>query len=337
MTHRSALVRGAIGGVLAATAVALFFLVADVLRGELLETPAFLASVLLGRDEVERGLPLLAVYTVLHYAVFVVVGISLAWVLDRARVPATLFLGLVLGFLLFDIVFYASIGLTGVDVARTLGWPTFLAGNLVAGLVLVLYLGRTGPSPARRWRDVLREHRVLREGIVAGLLGAAAVAVWFFLVDLVLGRVFFTPAALGSAVFYGANEVGLVQVTAATVLGYTAIHVVAFLVTGLVFAAVVGQADRHPPVLLALALLFVTFETLAIGVITIIAQWLLDIVPWWTIAVGNLIAAGVMGVYLWKRHPGLARDLDRAEAPERAGSGAGGGPTAPFGGPGPRA
>lgn len=319
MPHRSAPLRGALAGALAATVVALYFLAVDAFRGETLRTPGFLASVLLGRDEVERGVVFLAVYTVLHYAVFIGLGAVVGWVLDRARAPATFLLGLVIGFLLFDVVFYASIWLTGVDVAREIGWPTFLAGNLLAGVVLVLYLGRTGPRPARRWRDVLREHRALREGLAAGLLGAVAVAAWFFVLDLVLGRLLFTPAALGSALFHGVNDPALVQVTAATVLGYTAVHFAAFLATGLVFAALVGLADENPPVLLALVLLFVTFETLVIGLIAIVAGWLLDVVPWWTIALGNLIAAAVMGAYLWKRHPGLVGDLERAEDPDHSG------------------
>ena len=40
-------------------------------------------------------------------------------------------------------------------------------------------------------------HTILRDGIVAGVLGATAVAAWFFLVDLILGRPFYTPIGLG--------------------------------------------------------------------------------------------------------------------------------------------
>ena len=46
---------------------------------------------------------------------------------------------------------------------------------------------------------------VLREGIVAGLIGAAVVAVWFFVYDLARGRPFHTPSLLGAFVFYGAD------------------------------------------------------------------------------------------------------------------------------------
>lgn len=329
---RSAAARGAIGGALAATAIVLFFLIVDALEGRPLETPAFLASVLFGREELDRGVALIAGYTVLHYAVFVALGAVVAWALDRSRTPPALLLGIVVGFLLFDIVFYASIAITGVDVVRRLGWPSFLAGNLVAGLVLMGYLKHTWPTPVRRWRDALREHRTVREGLIAGLIGAATVAVWFFLIDAVLARAFFTPGALGSALFEGVDDPAAVRVTAGTVLGYTVVHVAAFLATGLVFSALLAGVDRSPPMIMGLLVLFVTFETLAIGVMAIVASWLLDVIPWWSIVVANLIAAAAMGAYLWKKHPHLARDFERAEGPEK-----GAGPGEPVAGsPGPR-
>ena len=46
-------------------------------------------------------------------------------------------------------------------------------------------------------------NRILREGLIAGLVGAGAVALWFFVIDLLSGRPFFTPAMLGGAVFWG--------------------------------------------------------------------------------------------------------------------------------------
>src|SRR2546430_3897385 len=44
---------------------------------------------------------------------------------------------------------------------------------------------------------------VLREGVVAGLIGAVVVAVWFLFFDLARGRPFLTPGLLGGAVFRG--------------------------------------------------------------------------------------------------------------------------------------
>jgi len=34
-------------------------------------------------------------------------------------------------------------------------------------------------------------HSIVREGAIAGFLGATAVAIWFFIVDLIAGRALF--------------------------------------------------------------------------------------------------------------------------------------------------
>ncbi|PYO75233.1 MAG: hypothetical protein DMD64_01075, partial [Gemmatimonadetes bacterium] len=49
-------------------------------------------------------------------------------------------------------------------------------------------------------------NRILREGFIAGCIGAAAVAVWFLIVDSINGQPLYTPAMLGSAVFWGAPD-----------------------------------------------------------------------------------------------------------------------------------
>src|SRR5207245_10649850 len=78
--------------------------------------------------------------------------------------------------------------------------------------------------------------RILREGFIAGLIGAGAVALWFLIVDTVAGRPFFTPAMLGSAVFWGVHDPSLVVIEYSRIIGSTIIHVSAFLIVGTVSA-----------------------------------------------------------------------------------------------------
>jgi len=60
-----------------------------------------------------------------------------------------------------------------------------------------------------------REHRsILREGIVAGCIGAAVVAVWFLVFDLARGTPLLTPALLGHVVFHGIDAPGPVPIAA---------------------------------------------------------------------------------------------------------------------------
>ena len=43
------------------------------------------------------------------------------------------------------------------------------------------------------------------DGVIAGVIGATVIAVWFFIVDLVQGRPLYTPTVLGTALFGGEN------------------------------------------------------------------------------------------------------------------------------------
>ncbi|HEX6134902.1 MAG TPA: hypothetical protein VFZ24_13130 [Longimicrobiales bacterium] len=156
-------------------------------------------------------------------------------------------------------------------------------------------------------------HSTWKTGAIAGLLGAVAVALWFLAIDLAFSRPFYTPAALGSALFLRAEGPDTVAMSAAIVAGYTVVHVLAFLAIGLLAAALVHRAETDPPVLLGAVLLFVTMEAFAIGMIAILATWLLDRIGWWTIALANLIAAGVMGYYLWRTHPLLREGIGRQD------------------------
>src|SRR5262249_28177999 len=138
--------RGAIAGILGGLALAVWFLVIDLIAHQPLRTPAFLASALMGRAEVQFSAGLIAVYTVVHFLAFIIVGLVVTWLIERTETPPHFLLGLVLGFLLFDLVFYLGVIVTGVNVVRALGWPEVLTGNLVAGITLMGYLHLTGPG-----------------------------------------------------------------------------------------------------------------------------------------------------------------------------------------------
>ena len=299
------LLRGLAAGFAGATVLAVWFLVLDAIAGRPFYTPAFVANAVADVDGLDRSIGLIAMYTALHYAAFFAVGVAVAWLFDRIDTAPSLLLGLVLGFLLFDLVFYCSVLVTGVDVVRELGWVEVLSGNLLAGMTVTGVLHLMAERPAVTWWEALLRHRVLREGIVAGLIGAAAVALWFLVFDLVRGQFLFTPGVLGSAVFLQVSSLDAVQVNALTVVGYTAVHALAFILTGIVAAAIVVQAEEMPPILLGALLLFAAFEAFFLGLLAILAQWLLGALAWWTIAVGNLIATAAMATYLWKMHPKL--------------------------------
>ncbi|MEX2528747.1 MAG: hypothetical protein WEA09_14045 [Gemmatimonadota bacterium] len=298
-------IRGTLAGLVGATAMALWFLVIDAAAGVPFRTPSLLANSILGVEDLAGRVGPIIFYTLVHYTAFVLLGVGAVWVIRKLEVAPGVLLGLVLGFLLFDVVFFGSVYLTGLDVTQALGWLEVLAGNMIAGVALMGYLHLTGEARAVSWWEALADHRMVREGIVAGLIGAAAVALWFFVFDAVRGTLFFTPGALGSALFLGASNLAAVDVNIWTVTGYTILHFSAFAVVGLIASAIAWQSEKTPPLLLGAVLLFVTFEALFLGLLAIVAEYLLGALAWWTIALGNLFAVVAMGYFLWRRHPRL--------------------------------
>lgn len=151
---------------------------------------------------------------------------------------------------------------------------------------------------------------VVREGLVTGLLGGVAVALWFLLIDALRGQPLFTPAALGSALFGGARSVAEVEMSVATVGVYTIVHFAAFFAIGILASAFALASRSEPRLVLGMALVFVTLETLALGAFAILAAWLLGTLQVWTILVANAIAAVAMGLYLWRHNPALRAAVD---------------------------
>lgn len=153
--------------------------------------------------------------------------------------------------------------------------------------------------------------RILREGLMAGLIGAGTVALWFLLIDVLSGRPFFTPAMLGGAVFWGESDPSRVAVEFSRVVGYTMIHVSAFIVVGTLAAALASQVEVAPPTLYLVIVLTAFFEVGFYILVALLAQPLLGALAWWSVAAGNAIAAFGMGFYLWREHPRIGEALKR--------------------------
>src|SRR6266850_1119911 len=107
--------------------------------------------------------------------------------------------------------------------------------------------------------------RLYQEGMIAGVIGAITVAVWFLLLDTAAGHPFYTPTVLGTAIFRRSALASpeTLSVSLEMVGMFTWVHM-------LVFAAPV-----------------------------------LRLIPWPSVLVANLLAAAAMSAYFWWRHPGL--------------------------------
>ena len=291
---------------LGATAVALWFLVFDGTRGRPFHTPALLAAVVLHGNfdpRVPVTWSLVLEYTALHYAAFIVFGMAGAFLIVAAEREAGLVAALVVFFAAFEVFFIALVMVLGPAVSATVTWWSVLVGNLLASGAMLAYfffrhraLGRSLLGP---WT------RVLREGVVAGVIGAAVVAVWFLVYDTVAGRPLYTPALLGAALLQGLRDPHALHVTTNVVLGYSVLHGAAFVAFGVLAAVLLAVTEREPLLVLAVFVLFTCFEVFFFGLVMALDEVLVESLGWWTIFVGNILATVAMLGYFLGRHRGL--------------------------------
>ena len=153
----------------------------------------------------------------------------------------------------------------------------------------------------------MQTHSAVREGALAGAIGATAVAVWFFIVDLISGRALYTPTVLGEGLLslFGAVP----NSDAVSVIAYTIVHYVAFVLVGMLAVVLVHAGERRPSVLAGSLILFVAIELAFHGFVALLENTVLGNLAWYQILAGNLLAAVLMGTYLWRSHPALRKGL----------------------------
>ena len=158
------------------------------------------------------------------------------------------------------------------------------------------------------------ESRILRDGLIVGIIGYSSVAALYAAFDIVAARgILYTVDLLGKSVFRGARDTGVlgvpIQLDVTTIFWYNALHLLVSLAIGLIVIGLVEQAERRPsqaPI--------ITFTIVAGFIVTIIAVgWLSTpirpLLPWWSIVVSNALASLLAGMYLLRQHPGVLRRL----------------------------
>jgi len=154
-----------------------------------------------------------------------------------------------------------------------------------------------------------RPGQIIGEGVLAGLIGATTVALWFLLHDLVYDQPLRTPTILAAVLLQGVHDPAAASVAAGPLLGYTALHVLGFVTVGLVGAWLLERAEQEPAMLLPLLAFFLAFEVFFLALVVFLAQPVLGVVTWWAILVANLLASVSMLACFLFAHQSLADAL----------------------------
>jgi hypothetical protein len=302
------LVHGAVAGIAAGLVVALWFLVVDLVTAQPFRTPAVLASAIMGVD----GPPtfrLVATYTLLHFGIFTILGIAAASLVRQIGIAPGLVVGALFGLGVLDAVHYGALLVTGTGVLTVLHPVHVLAANLAGGVVMMAYLHYATRADTPLGLAVLREYPLLTRGLITGLIGAGAVALWFLVLDTARGRPFYTPGALGSVAFFSAMSPADVRVDVGVIAAYTLLHLAAFTVVGVALEWGAERLVRAPGMWLMALLAFIILEGLFIGTMSALSGWVLGALGYWAVAIANVVAVAAMGAWVWKTHPQLRHEL----------------------------
>ena len=307
---------GVVAGLIGAVTVAVWFFVFDAIQGAPLRTPAVLGRVIgtvVGSQPIPEAhsvavsIASVLGYTIVHGLAFIVAGLIIALLVEGAERESAMLLALLVFLTAFEVFFLALVVFLARPLLGVLTWWAILIGNVLASVSMLAYFfvwhRRLAGSLVGRWIVVVRE------GAVAGLIGAAVVAVWFLAYDTLKLEPFRTPALLGSAVFEGLRDPTSLTIRLDLILGYTVLHLAAFSLFGVITATLIVAAEREPRILLGLFILFACFEVFFLGFVSVLDQTLVGALLWWNIAIGNLLAVAAMLTYFFLGHRSLGARL----------------------------
>ena len=154
------------------------------------------------------------------------------------------------------------------------------------------------------------ERRTLRDGIVVGLIGYAAVALFYSAFDMLASRgMFYTVNLLGKALFRGLRDPAVLmfpmQLDVSAAFLYNAVHLAAALIIGVVVTALVGMAEQQPSRRTMVRVILVLGFFVTVAVVATLTTPIRPLLPMWSVIASNAFAAAIAGAYLLTRRPGL--------------------------------
>lgn len=150
---------------------------------------------------------------------------------------------------------------------------------------------------------------ILQDGAIGGFIAYGLISVYFALLNLLAGKsAWSTLEALSTGLFAGTNP--------GQMIAFNGVHLTVFILLGIIAAFMIQEVELHP------AFWYVVFFTSIVGfmlgyvLLSLVAAALADLSPV-TVAIGNVLAAVGMGIFLFWRHPQMSRavreELEREE------------------------
>lgn len=154
--------------------------------------------------------------------------------------------------------------------------------------------------------------RTLRDGIVVGLIGYLAVAIFYSVFDVLATRgALYTVDLLGKAVFRGLRDPGVLlfpaQLDPTAIVWYNALHLVLALAIGIAVTSLISYAEAHPGQTYLVLFVIVGGLIVTVTAVGLLTDAMRPVLPWWSIVAANVLASVLAAAYLLVQRPDLLR------------------------------
>ena len=144
---------------------------------------------------------------------------------------------------------------------------------------------------------------ILTEGLIAGLIGYLCTAIFFMAASVLAGKSpFHIAALLGGVLFYGLHDPSQIVVWPGVVLAYNGVHLIIFLLLGLIAAWLAYMSERGPEFWYIGLILFILVLFHVYGIVQMFSEAFRAFIPVWVSFGGTFVASIAMAAYLlWAR------------------------------------
>ena len=161
-----------------------------------------------------------------------------------------------------------------------------------------------------RGDNMVNRRDTLRDGIVVGFIGYAAVALFYSMFDLLASRgSFYTVNLLGKAVFRGLRDPAVLMFPLEpdwyAIYWYNLVHLVAALAIGIVVTSLVAAADNNPRRRGIVRLIIILGFFVTVAIVATLTTPIRPLLPMWSVVGANVAATLLAGSYLLRRRRGL--------------------------------
>jgi hypothetical protein len=161
-----------------------------------------------------------------------------------------------------------------------------------------------------------QQRRMLADGLIAGVVGYAVVAMFFLLLNVFGGRPpLYTAALLGELLFGGGTEGAALTVDPTLVLAFNGVQLVALLAYGFFAAWLMYETELHPEVWYLAFFLFLAATVAGFAAVLVVTVIVGSVVSPWVMVASSLLGAMAIALYLTLTHRRLMRSIGGLAAP----------------------